>query len=284
MTGDGQGNDGVEITYDDVDGPWVYAVHGRLVGGNPMITQLTITPRDPGNPQPINQTNLRKMPFSLVFDRVKRTLRAEGTLRVSQLRGDMRTQIAKIGRSRSGEHYIQVAWTYLEAEAAGRPPRQAIAEHWDVSPVTASRWLSEARKRGYLEPYSAGVPRKPVIDLWDRQQQVNSTIEQSVVLAFLDRVVQRHLGESLDTAVASILDTLLALGAEAMKRTASISDGKDLLSSEMLLNELFARAESDQTEEVRSAALVLLAALISEQDSGHGDDDGQPANGNEGQR
>lgn len=61
------------------------------------------------------------------------------------------------GRGRRREitaaHLIEVARVYQ----AGQPrPTTAVAEAWNVSVPTASRWVREARRRGHLPPYRRG--------------------------------------------------------------------------------------------------------------------------------
>ncbi|WP_157110866.1 hypothetical protein [Nocardia anaemiae] len=261
---DADGSHRVVVNYDDVPGPWVYTVEGRLVDDKAMITKLLVAQRDPAKPMPITQTGLRRVQLRLIFDRIKCALRTDWSKRVSRLLGDARTQMPKAGRSWHAEHYLQVAWFYVEAEASGRAPRQAIAKQWDVSPVTASRWLSEARKRGYLAPYLPGQTEHTAAGLWSRQRFATSTVEMSVVRAFLDRAVREAIKASPETALDTILDRLLTLGGEAISRTTATENGKHELIAEAFFTYLFALAEHSETESLRSAAAALVDALVAD--------------------
>ncbi|MFE1591695.1 hypothetical protein [Nocardia sp. NPDC058705] len=261
---DADGTHRVVVTYDDVPGPWKYTAEGRLLNGTPMITELLVQQRDPSRPTAITQTLLRRVQIVLIFDRIKRALHANWSDRVSQLLGDARTQMPKAGRSWHAEHFIQVAWAYTEAEQHGRSPRKAIADKWNVSLVTASRWLSEARKRGYLAPYAPGRNSDTEGDLWSRQRFATSAVESSVVRAFLTRTVNDAMRASPETAVATILDTLFALGGDAISRNTGIEHGDNVLSIRAFTRELFALAEPDQSDAVRSAATALIDVLASD--------------------
>ena len=63
------------------------------------------------------------------------------------------------GRGRRGlpdEFFRGIADQYRQAHARNNRPTSAIAEAHDVSRSTASNWVAEARKRGYLEPATPG--------------------------------------------------------------------------------------------------------------------------------
>lgn len=264
---DADGTERVVVTYDDAPGPWKYTAEGRLVNGSPMITELLVSQRDLSAPVAITQTGLRRVQLRLVLDRVKRALKTECGDRVSQLLGDARTYMPKSGRSWHAEHYMQVAWWYTEAEADGRAARKAIAEHWGVSPVTASRWLREARQRGYLAPYAAGKNERSDEDLWSRQRFATSTVEMSVVRAFLDRAVADAVKDSPETALATVLDTLLALGGEAISRATRTANAKDELGLQAFFDYLFALAEQAEAGPLRASAQALVDALTADDPS-----------------
>jgi hypothetical protein len=232
-----------------------------------MITELLVSQRDPSAPVAITQTGLRRVQLRLIFDRVKRALKTEWGSRVSQLLGDARTHMPKSGRSWHAEHYMQVAWWYTEAEADGRAARQAIAEHWGVSLVTASRWLREARKRGYLTPYAAGKTERSDEDLWSRQRFATSTVEMSVVRTFLDRMVADALKDSPETALAAVLDTLFTLGGEAISRATRTENAKDELGLQAFFDHLIALAGQAETDTLRARAIALAEALTADNPS-----------------
>ncbi|MBF6367569.1 hypothetical protein IU469_17825 [Nocardia puris] len=258
---DADGTERVVVTYDDAPGPWKYTAEGRLVNGSPMITELLVSQRDPSVPVAITQTGLRRVQLRLILDRVKRALKSEYGNRVSQLLGDARTYMPKSGRSWHAEHYMQVAWWYTEAEADGRAARKAIAAHWGVSLVTASRWLKEARKRGYLAPYAPGKNERSDEDLWSRQRFATSTVEMSVVRSFLDRTVADAVKDSPETALSTVLDALLTLGGEAISRATRTENAKDELRLQAFLDCLLALAEQAETDTLHASANALVDAL-----------------------
>lgn len=63
---------------------------------------------------------------------------------------------------RNLEHYGAVALLYARAHAEGRPPTQAVADHFDVPRSTAASWVGRARTLGLLDParpsVAGGVP------------------------------------------------------------------------------------------------------------------------------
>ena len=50
------------------------------------------------------------------------------------------------------EHLAEVAKVYREAAAAGQPPTQAVAIHFERARSTAGRWVVQARQAGHLRP------------------------------------------------------------------------------------------------------------------------------------
>lgn len=56
-------------------------------------------------------------------------------------------------REHAAEHYREVAAVY---GGASTRPRQAVAEHFDVRPATASDYIREARRREFLPPTTRG--------------------------------------------------------------------------------------------------------------------------------
>ncbi len=60
------------------------------------------------------------------------------------------------------DHYREVAAIYSEAHAAGQPPVVAVQRQKPASYSTASRWVTEARRRGFLAPTRRGKPRGEV--------------------------------------------------------------------------------------------------------------------------
>lgn len=110
-------------------------------------------------------------------------------------------------RSWPDEHFMQVAQAYWQAEAEGRPPRQAISERWGVSKVTASRWLKRARELGYLEPHQAREPRRlkpdPQADHEDSARRLEAEIFRTI-LADLATTAESPLREKAQALIDAI--------------------------------------------------------------------------------
>jgi hypothetical protein len=212
VTASSEDDQHVRINYQDIPGPWVYHVHGALIDGKPAITALAVSPRDPDNPTPITLQAVRTAPIGTLFDRVKSALRAPWEHRVEHMATQVRTHRPKEGRSRPAEHFMQVAWFYLQAQRTNVAPRKAIAQHWGVRPVTASRWLAETRRRGYLPPYpgrvSLGEPDRATFS--DPADQLSTTAE--LELAIFLKVLKRLCGAA-DMRIrdaATVLATVVA--------------------------------------------------------------------------
>lgn len=177
---------GIELDVKDLDGGWIYHVQGRLIDQRPAITSLSVEQRDSDSPKAITSAELRKAPIGVLLDRVRSAMQTPWEDRVKHVATQVRTHRPKEGRSRSAEHFIQVTWIYLSAQKRGAPPRQAVAEHWGVQPVTASRWIKESRKRQYLPTYrrSQQIPHDkstPIDDL-DTTRQIEFQIFAKVLI------------------------------------------------------------------------------------------------------
>jgi hypothetical protein len=111
------------------------------------------------------------------------------------------------GRSWPDEHFMQVAQEYWQAEADGRPPRQAISERWSVSKVTASRWLRRARELAYLDPDQARHPRRlepdPQTDHEDSARRLEAEIFRKI-LANLATTAESPLREKAQALIDAI--------------------------------------------------------------------------------
>jgi hypothetical protein len=112
-------------------------------------------------------------------------------------------------RSWPDEHFMQVAEEYWQAEADGRPPRQAISERWSVSKVTASRWLRRARELGYVDPDQARHTRRlepdPQADHEDSARRVEAAIFRRT-LASLAAAAEGPLREKAQALIDAIYE------------------------------------------------------------------------------
>ncbi|MFK4116390.1 hypothetical protein [Streptomyces longwoodensis] len=244
------GEEGVDLTCTNIPGDWIYRAEGRLLNGRPAITSISILPRDPRKPQPITKEVVRRTPIGTVLAKVKSALRAEWERRVKQVAAISRTHI-KAGRSWSADHYRHVAWFCIEAELRGVGPRQVIADHWGVNKSTASRWMAEARRRGYLPEYPVS-PRKSesFYSSWiEAQQQVDEQIFCRV-LAEKVTAANSPAGGDSDTLAQSLVSMLFG-PSEASQRV------RTSIFAEHLLHITRTHPE----KHVREAAQSLVAAL-----------------------
>jgi hypothetical protein len=63
------------------------------------------------------------------------------------------------GKKLSDRFLREVAATYRKALAEGRPPTKAVCQAHFTVRANASRWVAEARKRGFLKPEDTYKPR-----------------------------------------------------------------------------------------------------------------------------
>lgn len=151
--------DGVgELEFRRLPGPWQYEVRIELVDGEPLVAALGISHKtgiQPTTRTAITSSHLRNVPMALLLRGMNKALRGDPAGWAQQ--STMAIQQAS-GKSWPAEHYLEVAEVSWEAEAEGRAPRDAIAEKWNVSKPTASRWRRRARELGFLP---AEVPRQP---------------------------------------------------------------------------------------------------------------------------
>jgi hypothetical protein len=148
------------IQYPNIPGPWQYHVDVVPLGGVLGIAHLCIKqkPFTPsGFETPITVRSLPTVPIQ----RMMQGARQAHQRQLQELDEGKENLAPPVGsRSWPDEHFMQVADEYWQAEADGRPPRQAIAERWSVSKVTASRWLKRARELGYVDPDQARHARR----------------------------------------------------------------------------------------------------------------------------
>lgn len=97
-------------------------------------------------------------------------MRGQGTILSASASGSVRSRISGTATARlifghRGEResadafYRRVADFYTRAVNESGKPTQALAESADVPRSTAARWVSQARKRGFLAPTSKGRSR-----------------------------------------------------------------------------------------------------------------------------
>ncbi|MBI0298532.1 hypothetical protein JBE04_29740 [Streptomyces sp. PRKS01-29] len=246
------GEESLDLICTNISRKWTYRVEGRLLGGRPAITSLTILPRDPKNPQPITKETVRSTPIGTVLAKVKSALHAEWHRRVQHLASQSRTHI-KEGRSWAADHYRNVAWFCIEAELRGVGPRQVIADHWGVNKSTASRWMAEARRRGYLPEYPVTPSKR---ETWvEVQQEVDEQIFRKVLAEKVTSACTSSDGNP-DAFVQVFISTLFGASEASRKIRATI-----------FMKQLRDIARDSPEGRVGEAIEELLAALAEEMET-----------------
>jgi hypothetical protein len=195
------------IQYPSLPGPWQYHVDVVPLGGVLGIAHLCIKqkPFTPsGFETPITGRSLRTVPIQRFM---------QGARQAQQRQLQEPEEHAEIvappsgSRSWPDEHFMQVAQEYWQAEADGRPPRQAISDRWSVSKVTASRWLRRARELGYLDADQARHPRRlgpdPQADHVDSARRLEAEIFRKI-LANLATTAESPLREKAQALIDAI--------------------------------------------------------------------------------
>jgi len=155
--------------------PWDIAVKVTEVDGIPELTALRLEPRTAhfgypdadGTRVPIGAVDatdavvtserLRSLPLRLIANVAAAVLAGGEPEKIAAVFESERVNWPQ-GRPRPDEHYKEVANVYRAALAWRQPPVKAIEERWVVGRAMASRYVAEARKRGYLDyPSRPGV-------------------------------------------------------------------------------------------------------------------------------
>ncbi len=138
--------------------PYIAHLEVEVEAGNPVCRSLTCEQRRGG--KPVETAALRSIPVDrLVTDSILALgllLRAEpGANGTTILRPALMTEVteAAVRRARRArltpDHLRSVADVY---QTGGSAPTEAVRAHFHVKPSTASRWVSEARRLGFLAP------------------------------------------------------------------------------------------------------------------------------------
>lgn len=160
-------------------GTYVVTLDFAEVGGRLECVRFEIgadvdEPNAP-DPAPLTASVLRGVPLGELIDqtlfehtkRLRRWAREAGPTgrEARHLRDRVAAAEGSLGRAPgrppeySDDHFKLVADAYTRAWKINRPPRQAVATQWQVSPSTAAKWVARARKMGFLPPTKRGRPR-----------------------------------------------------------------------------------------------------------------------------
>ncbi len=148
------------MQFQSLPGPWQYHVDVASIEGVLGVIHLCVKQKHfipSGLETPITSKGLRTVPVGRFLHAAREALRRQHGEPAAH---PVETAPPPGSRKWPAEHYLQVASEYWRAQAAGLPPRQAIAARWNVSKVTASRWLRRARELRYVDDYEPRRPRR----------------------------------------------------------------------------------------------------------------------------
>jgi hypothetical protein len=151
------------MQFQSLPGPWQYHVDVASIGGMLGVIHLCVKQKHfipSGLETPITSKGLRTVPVGRFLHAAREALRRQHGEPAAH---PVETAPPPGSRKWPAEHYLQVASEYWRAQAAGLPPRQAIAARWNVSKVTASWWLRRARELRYVDDYERAAH-----DAWSR--------------------------------------------------------------------------------------------------------------------
>ncbi len=174
-----------EISWpDEQAGPYRVKVGWRLLGERWECIELTVRIAEEGEPRPLHTVDLRGLRLPQIVSKAAVVLHEELAARREQLRASQRptsrSEFRKmtLERRRADEalraaeprkpgrppvsdgELVQVARVYAKAYIEHRPPRQAVAEAFGLSPSAAAKRIARCREAGLMgpaEPGKAGI-------------------------------------------------------------------------------------------------------------------------------
>lgn len=135
------------------------SVTTALVNGEPRVIGLVIEPKSDVDfrDQVLTSNRLRTLPVTALAASAHAVLAPEGPLvylgpGLVDLLKDLARQDPK-PPGRASTTVERVADVYSNARQQGLAPRKSVCEALNISPRTADRYISEARRSGLLPPY-----------------------------------------------------------------------------------------------------------------------------------
>lgn len=156
------------LTFEFIEGGWLgvaglpgwdgfkVAVKVGRVSGEPRIVGLSLDPEVDARPADValTQVRLRRFPLGALAPVAYRwaTLRPET---MADLMAAIEAAAADVSEARRDPRQVttveHVAAVFTQARKDGLKPRKAVCDVLHISPRTAARYISEARKRGLLD-------------------------------------------------------------------------------------------------------------------------------------
>lgn len=152
---------------DQPDNWWNVYFEYDLIGGRWEVALIEVSASDQEAMGPLTASVLRSIPFGRLGTNARSGLQRE-LERAIEWSAKIDEDTAELHRTRWEDtkrpgrrghppgHYRDVAGVYANAWLAGEPPTKAVAEKFSVNPATAAKWVSKARKLGFLEPTGRG--------------------------------------------------------------------------------------------------------------------------------
>lgn len=147
----------VETLWTDQNGKsWDVALTVTRVGERDELVSFRISTTSKNTP--LTQSAIREVPVLKMLQ----TLAQEGSLQVPRRISGRWTPNRRLSIRHNREYVLsQVARTYLSAYQAHLPVQKAVAQHLNVPLSTATRYITMARKFGYLTDTPRLRPTSP---------------------------------------------------------------------------------------------------------------------------
>lgn len=135
-------------------GPWAIRVHFDEVGGRTECVKLEIR-RKTVEQEPITASLVRAIPVASIIDDARKNVTRN---LCAPRKREPRAKSILGRRPLDAELLRAVAEVYTDAWKSGGHPTKAVEAHFDRPYPTAARWISRARKEGFLSPTTRGRP------------------------------------------------------------------------------------------------------------------------------
>lgn len=269
----------VVVTFTDIPGPFDYEVTVESyveARTKPQITNLELRQKDPDHPAPIQNTTMKKVPLQLLRDRASAAIAARfaahdseqddeqerqisHSLTVTEVAENMSLHRPRDGKRLSDDHYRQLSWWYCLFLLQGFHPRKSLAAKYQRHPVTVSRWIAEARRRGHLPPYEPvrGQDRLEKWKSWDRSGEL---LDRQIASRVLTQQLEMQVRADLDRSLVDSEAGQDVIGAFVK----AIADGSDDLSQDvrtLVTIKVLEEIAASDSEAIGHAAREFLSQL-----------------------
>lgn len=206
-----------EVTGYFTEGDLSLRLRAELHDGRYVCTELTATPTSGGAPG-VTSERLRDLRLAAMVEQIARVPRCEDTLSKTG-----RTVVAEADGP-TAEVLEVVAAAYRYGHALGETPTREVMDLLGLPRSKAARWISMARKEGFLEETRARMPGGAVLDELRPQLDLSSLRRQRAVIAERLSRLQREV-ESFEQMYRATIESRpfsewLALRIQDLQRAA----------------------------------------------------------------